>query len=103
MGVRWHCGDDYIFISRGDCDKYNEYKIIVPDGICGGYIDMVRLNNDIDLVINDEGKIHNLHTNGTCINDNGRVADYICGNILCVRHHDDEFDFILESDIAVVF
>ena len=33
MGVRWHCGDDYIFISKEDCDKYNEYEIIIPDGL----------------------------------------------------------------------
>ena len=33
MGVRWHCGDDYIFISKEDCAKYNEYEIIIPDGL----------------------------------------------------------------------
>jgi hypothetical protein len=33
MGVRWHCGDEYIFISKEDCDKYNEYEIIIPDGL----------------------------------------------------------------------
>lgn len=71
-------------------------------GYVGGYIDVVRLNDEIDLVINDEGKIHNLPINRACIDDNGEVYDFICGNILCVRHHDDEFDSILESDIAVI-
>ena len=33
MGVRWHCGDEYIFISKEDCAKYNEYEIIIPDGL----------------------------------------------------------------------
>ena len=66
----------------------------------GGYIDVVRLNDEIDLVINDEGKIHDLPTNRACIGDNGGVYDFICGNILCVRHRDDEFDSILESEIA---
>ena len=32
-------------------------------GYVGGYIDVVRLNDEIDLVINDEGKIHDLPTN----------------------------------------
>lgn len=31
IGIRWHWGDEYIFISKEDCDKYNEYEIIVPD------------------------------------------------------------------------
>lgn len=33
MGISWHQGDDYIFISKEYCDKYNEYEIIVPDGL----------------------------------------------------------------------
>ena len=33
MGISWHQGDDYIFINKEYCDKYNEYEIIVPDGL----------------------------------------------------------------------
>ena len=33
MGISWHQGDEYIFISKEDCDKYNEYEIIMPDGL----------------------------------------------------------------------
>lgn len=33
VGIKWSCGDEYIFISKEDCDKYNEYEIIVPDGL----------------------------------------------------------------------
>ncbi|MDE7274907.1 MAG: hypothetical protein K2N95_18005 [Lachnospiraceae bacterium] len=33
MGISWHQGDEYFFISKEDCDKYNEYEIIVPDGL----------------------------------------------------------------------
>ena len=71
-------------------------------GYVGGYIDVLSLNDEIDLVINDEGKIHNLPTNRACIGDNGEIYDFICGNILSVRHRDDESDSILESDIAVI-
>lgn len=71
-------------------------------GYVGGYIDVVRLNDEIDLVINDEGKIHDLPINRACVGDGGTITDFICGNILCVRHCDDEFDSILESDIAVI-
>ena len=52
-----------------------------------GYIDVLSLNDEIDLVINDEGKIHNLPTNRACIGDNGGVYDYIssaCVMILTV-------------------
>lgn len=69
----------------------------------GGYIDIVSLNSDIDLVINDEGKIHQLPTNRARIGGNGRVADFICGNILCLRHDSDgNFESILESDIPKI-
>lgn len=30
MGISWNYGDEYIFISKEDCDKYNQYEIIVP-------------------------------------------------------------------------
>lgn len=33
MGISWHQGDEYIFISKEECDKYNEYEIIVPDDL----------------------------------------------------------------------
>lgn len=33
MGISWHQGDEYIFISKEDCDKYNQYEIIIPDGL----------------------------------------------------------------------
>lgn len=71
-------------------------------GYVGGYIDVLSLNDEIDLVINDEGKINNLPTNRACVCEGGTITDFICGNILCVRHCDDEFDSILESDIAVI-
>ena len=68
-----------------------------------GYIDVLSLNDEIDLVINDEGKIHNLPTNRACIGDNGGVYDFICGNIICLRHDSDgNFDSILESDIPLI-
>ena len=31
VGIKWSCGDEYIFISKEDCDKYNEYEIIALD------------------------------------------------------------------------
>ena len=69
----------------------------------GGYIDVVSLNNDIDLVINDEGKIKGLPINRTIRNNVGEIVDFICGNILCLRHDDEgNFDSILESDIPEI-
>lgn len=40
MGFCWHQGDEYIFISKEDCDKYNKYEVIVPDDF--GYQGSVR-------------------------------------------------------------
>lgn len=63
----------------------------------GGYIQNICLE-DIDFIMNDEGKIKRLPPNRAIIMDN-KVVDIICGNILCVRH-DDKGNYIdiLESD-----
>lgn len=31
MGISWNYGDEYIFISKEDCNLYNEYEILVPE------------------------------------------------------------------------
>lgn len=31
MGISWNYGDEYIFISKEDCNLYNQYEIIVPN------------------------------------------------------------------------
>ena len=64
---------------------------------------MLILYDVIDFFINDDVKIHNLPTNRACIGDNGGVYDFICGNIICLRHDSDgNFDSILESDIPLI-
>ena len=72
-------------------------------GYVGGCIDVVMLNDDIDLVINDCGKIDNLPANRVYLDAEGIAVDFICGNILCLRHDDEgDFDSILESDIPEI-
>lgn len=68
----------------------------------GGYIQVIRLTDDIDVVLNDEGKLIEMKpcrvwTEGT------RIIDLLVGNILCVRH-DDEGNFIsiLQEDESII-
>lgn len=69
----------------------------------GGYMDVIAMDNGVDLVINDEGKIQSLPLNRAIRTDTGEIADFICGNILCVRHDEEgEFISILEEDIPEI-
>ncbi len=68
-----------------------------------GTIQVLRLNEDICAIINDEGKLKNFYVNRIWLDGNGCFIDYIVGNIMCVRYgNDGEFASILPSDIAVI-
>lgn len=56
----------------------------------GGYIEMVQYfdDNDVDVVINEEGKIIGLPLNKV-IKCNGRVIDFIMGDLLIVGANDE--------------
>jgi hypothetical protein len=60
--------------------------------LVGGYIEVVRLDNGIDAVINEEGKLIELEPNIALLH-NGEVYDYIAGTAVLVSH-DDEGEFV---------
>ena len=68
----------------------------------GGYIQVIRLTDEIDCIINDDGKLQGLPPNQLWKAGN-EIYDFIVGNIQCVRH-DDEGNFISiqPEDIAVI-
>lgn len=68
-----------------------------------GLITVVSINNDIDIIANDEGKLNNFPINRFLVSDDGVVLDMLVGNIMCVRHNSDgEFTSIREEDIPVI-
>lgn len=68
-----------------------------------GLITVVSINNDIDIIANDEGKLKNFPINRFLVSDDGVVLDMLVGNIMCVRHNSDgEFTSIREEDIPVI-
>ena len=68
-----------------------------------GLIQVVSINDDIDIIVNDEGKLNNFPINRFLVSDAGVVLDMLVGNIMCVRHNSDgEFTSIREEDIPVI-
>ena len=64
---------------------------------------MIGLTDEIDLVLNDEGKLDGLPLNRVWLGKDGNILDILVGNVLACRF-DSEGDFIslLESDIPVI-
>ena len=67
-----------------------------------GLIEVISLTKEVDLVINEEGKIHKLPYNRALV-DGSVVYDILAGNIISCRL-DDEGNFcsIRESDEAII-
>lgn len=68
-----------------------------------GHIQVVGLTDEIDLVLNDEGKLDSLPLNRVWLGKDGNILDILVGNVLACRF-DNEGDFtsILKSDILVI-
>ena len=68
-----------------------------------GLIQVVSINNNIDVICNDEGKLKNFPINRFLVSDDGVVLDMLVGDIMCVRHNSDgEFTSIKEDDILII-
>lgn len=68
-----------------------------------GLITVVSINDDIDVICNDEGKLRNFPINRFLVSDDGVVLDMLVGNIMCVRHNSEgEFTSIKEDDIPII-
>lgn len=68
-----------------------------------GHIQIIGLTDEIDLVLNDEGKLDGLSLNRVWLGKDGNILDILVGNVLACRF-DSEGDFtsILESDIPMI-
>lgn len=72
----------------------------------GGTIQVISLNDGVDLICHDEGKILHLPPNRALYYDAGgkdTIYDFVAGNCLCVRHNDEgDFTSILDEDISII-
>jgi hypothetical protein len=72
----------------------------------GGLIQVVPINEEIDLICNEEGKLSRLLPNRALYMENAtddEPYDFICGNCLCVRHNNEgEFTSIHEDDVKTI-
>lgn len=99
-----------IFAMR--CDENKIYKgrleeidntLEAKQKFVGGYIEVIRITDDIDIVLNDEGKLDGLPLNRVWKSADESVLDIIVGNVLACRHDEEgNFTSILESDIPVI-
>lgn len=70
--------------------------------IVGGLIQVIRLTPDIDIIINDEGKLRGMPLNRIWLSEDGETLDFLVGNIIAVRHCDDVFTDILSEDCEII-
>ena len=69
----------------------------------GGYIEVVNLTDEIDLVLNDEGKLNGLPFNRVWKDKDNKILDILAGNILACRFDNEgNFTSILDNDIPVI-
>lgn len=69
----------------------------------GGYISALSLTDEIDIIVNEEGKLQDLPINRAWVDDNGKLLDIIVGNICACRHDENgNFTSIIDSDIPVI-
>lgn len=70
--------------------------------IVGGLIQVVSLTPEIDVIINDEGKLRGMPLNRLWLSGDGKPLDILVGNIIVVRHCDEEFTDILSEDCEII-
>lgn len=67
-----------------------------------GLIQVICING-IDIICEDEGKLKQFPPNRAWIDENGKVLDIFCGNILAVRHNSEgDFTSILPEDVNTI-
>lgn len=68
----------------------------------GGTIQHIKITPEIDMLLNDDGKLIGLPFNRVWFYE-GEPVDFFVGNLLFVRHDNEgNFTSILESDIPII-
>lgn len=65
-------------------------------------IQIIHLTTDIDIIMDEEGKLRQHPINRAIMSEDGKILDIVVGNIVCVRHEGDQFVSILENDRGII-
>lgn len=65
-------------------------------------IQIIHLTTDIDIIMDEEGKLRQHPINRAIMSEDGKILDIVVGNIVCVRHEGDQFVSIKENDRAII-
>lgn len=79
-----------------------ENSLKAEQNFVGGLITTVSITDEIDLICNDEGILLNLPVNRALVDSEGRILTLLLGNLMCVRHKDDEFVSIKDDDLEII-
>lgn len=97
------------YIIRVDEEKqYKGYFQLIDNtleakqAIVGGLIEVVSLTPELDIIINEEGKLRGLPINRMWLSEEGEPIDILVGNIIVVRHEADEFTDIIYNDYTTI-
>ena len=66
----------------------------------GGYIEQVRLTENVSLICNDEGKINGLPLNRAVCDDKGNIVDIIAGPFFICANGVDEFKSLSDKQLV---
>lgn len=65
-------------------------------------IQIIHLTTDIDIIMDEEGKLRQHPINRAIMSEDGKILDIVVGNIVCVRHEGDQFVSIKENDRGII-
>lgn len=65
-------------------------------------IQIIHLTTDIDIIMDEEGKLRQHPINRAIMSEDGKILDIVVGNIVCVRHEGDQFVSIKKSDRDII-
>lgn len=65
-------------------------------------IQVIHLSDEIDVIMDEEGKLRQHPINRAIMSEDGKILDIVVGNIVCVRHEGDQFVSIKESDRDII-
>ena len=93
------------------CDQDRQYKGYVGQientlkahqRYVGGLIQAVHITPEIIVICCDDGKLQQFPINRAWVDSSEAVRDFFVGNILCVRHNEEDFASIEPRDIEVI-
>lgn len=72
--------DDVFHLNEVNFEEVNSLEYLQE--AVGGYIEVIRLENDVCIWINEEGKINGMKPNTALLDKNGKIFDVIHGDFV---------------------